>query len=246
VLAAVRKFFNWLVGRDVLMVSPCTLVTPPAAEQSRERILSDDELRLVWEAAHGDGWPFGPLVKLLILSGQRLSEVGGMRWDEVDLPGKLWTLPPERVKNRQRHEVPLSNAAVEILSALPRIKTTKGFVFTTRRDAAVSGYSRAKDRLDASIAAALPSDASAIEHWTYHDLRRTLSSGMARLGIQLPVIEKVINHTSGSFRGVVGVYQRHSFSDEKRKALDAWASFVLQIVAGQPRDNVVPLKGGQQ
>jgi integrase len=147
------------------------------------------------------------------------------------------------VKNGERHEMPLSDAAITIITALPRIKTTKGFVFTTRRDAAVSGFSRAKDRLDAAIAAAGVDGAMALDHWTFHDLRRTMASGMARLGIQLPVIEKILNHTSGSFRGVVGVYQRHSYSDEKRRALDAWASFVQSVVSGKGLANVVTLRG---
>ena len=166
-----------------------------------------------------------------------------MRWDEVDLESKLWTLPPERVKNGERHEVPLSGAVVEILNARPRIRTTKGFVFTTTRNAAVSGFSRAKDRLDDAVAASLTDGAKPPEHWTFHDLRRTMASGMARLGIQLPVIEKVLNHSSGSFRGIVSVYQRHSFADEKRQALDAWASFVRSTVSGRRPANVVPLRG---
>jgi integrase len=243
VLSAVRKLFNWCVARDVIQVSPCTLVTPPAPERSRDRILNDAELKLVWNGADAEGWPFGPLVKLLVLTGQRLAEVGGMRWDELNLENKLWTLPAERVKNGERHEVPLSDAAIAVLTALPRIKTTKSFVFTTRRDAAVSGFSRAKDRLDACVAAAVTGGAPAMAHWTFHDLRRTMASGMARLGIQLPVIEKVLNHTSGSFRGVVGVYQRHSFSDEKRAALQAWASFVQSVVSSQSPENVVNLRG---
>jgi integrase len=160
-----------------------------------------------------------------------------MRWDEIDLDAKMWTLPGERVKNGNKHEVPLSDLAVEILKAQPRIKTTKGFVFTTTRDAAVSGFSRAKDRLDETIAG----DGGPIEHWTFHDLRRTLASGMARLGIQLPVIEKILNHTSGTFRGVVGVYQRHSFADEKRAALQAWTSFVQSTVSGEKPANVYNL-----
>jgi integrase len=240
VLSAVRKLFNWCMARDVIQVSPCTMVTPPAPEQSRDRILTDNELRLVWNAADGDGWPFGPLIKLLVLTGQRLAEVGGMCWEEVDLEQKLWTLPAERVKNGQRHEVPLSDAAVTILRAVPRIKTTRGYVFTTRRDAAVSGFSRAKDRLDAAIAIA-GAEGAPVEHWTFHDLRRTMASGMARLGIQLPVIEKVLNHTSGTFRGVVGVYQRHSFAEEKRTALAAWASHVETVVSGKQLTNVVPI-----
>jgi integrase len=237
VLAAVRKLFNWCLARDVISVSPCALVEPPAPERSRERILTDDEIRRLWKATDVEGWPFGPLVKMLLLTGQRLGEVGGMRWDELDLDAKMWTLPGERVKNDNKHEVPLSDLAVEILRAQPRIKTTKGFVFTTTRDAAVSGFSRAKDRLDETMAA----DGGALEHWTFHDLRRTMASGMARLGIQLPVIEKILNHTSGTFRSVVGVYQRHSFADEKRAALQAWASFVQSTVSGEKPANVVSL-----
>ncbi len=240
-LAAVRKMFNWCLARDVIQVSPCSLIEPPAPERSRQRFLKDDELRMVWNAAEGDGWPFGPLVKLLILTGQRLSEVGGMRWEEVDLANKLWTLPAERVKNGERHEVPLSDAAIAILSALPRIKTSKGFVFATRRDAAVSGFSRAKDRIDAAIVDAT-TDRPPVDHWTFHDLRRTMASGMARIGIQLPVIEKVLNHSSGSFRGIVGVYQRHSYADEKRAALQAWASHVESVVSGKQPSNVVALR----
>jgi integrase len=243
VLSAVRKLFNWCVARDVIQASPCTLVTPPAPERSRDRVLSDDELRMVWNAADGDGWPFGPLVKLLALTGQRLSEVGGMRWQEIDLENRLWTLPAERVKNGERHEVPLSDTAVRIIEALPRIKTSKGFVFATRRDAAVSGFSRGKTRLDLAILAAMPKDAKVPAPWVFHDLRRTLASGMARIGIQLPVVEKVLNHSGGSFAGVAGVYQRHSFAEEKRKALDAWASHVESVVSGKRPANVVALRG---
>lgn len=239
VLAAVRKLFNWCLARDVISVSPCTLVEPPAPERSRERILNDDEIRRLWKATDVEGWPFGPLVKMLLLTGQRLGEVGGMRWDEIDLDAKMWTLPGERVKNDNKHEVPLSDLAVEILKAQPRIKTTKGFVFTTTRDAAVSGFSRAKDRLDETIAG----DGEPIEHWTFHDLRRTMASGMAPLGIQLHVVEKILNHSSGTFGGVAGVYQRYTFADEKRAALQAWASFVQSTVSGQKPDNVVALRG---
>jgi integrase len=243
VLSAVRKLFNWALARDIIAASPCGGVAPPAPERSRDRVLSDDELRLVWNAAEGDGWPFGPLVKLLVLTGQRLAEVGGMRWDEVDLENRLWTLPAPRVKNDERHEVPLSDAAVAIIAALPRIKTTKGFVFATRRDAVVSTFSRAKDRLDAAILAALPKDAKAPEHWTFHDLRRTMASGMAPLGIQLHVVEKILNHSSGTFGGVAGVYQRYSFATEKRSALAVWASHVEGVVSGKQRTNVVALRG---
>lgn len=225
VLAAIRKLFNWCLSRDVITVSPCRLVEPPASENSRERVLSAEEIKRLWAATDAEGWPFGPLVKMLLLTGQRLTEVSGMTWDEVDLDAKLWTLPGDRVKNGNKHEVPLSDAAAEILRSLPRIKTSKGFVFTTIRKVPVSGFSRAKNRLDAIIAG----EGEAIGHWTFHDLRRTAASGMARIGVQLPVIEKILNHVSGTFRGIVGVYQRYGYDDEKRAALQAWSDSINSL-----------------
>jgi integrase len=242
ILAAIRKLFNWCMARDVIQASPCVMITPPAPERSRDRILGDDELGSVWKAADGDGWPFGPIIKLMILTGQREGEVAGMRWDELDLEKKTWTLPASRVKNDELHEVPLSDSAVAIIKALPRIKTGGGFVFAGREGKSVSGFSRAKDRIDEKITEA--TKGRSLSSWVFHDLRRTVASGMARLGIQLPVIEKVLNHKSGTFRGIVGVYQRHSFAEEKRTALAAWASHVESVVSGKQPDNVVPMARG--
>jgi integrase len=231
-LAAVRKMFNWAVSRDIIAASPCAGVKPPSPEQSRDRVLNDTELRNVWQAAGKIGGAFGALVQLLILTGQRRDEVARMESAELDLAGRLWALPPGRVKNDQPHEVPLSEPAIAILAALPRIGDR--FVLTTNGDAPSSNYGKNKRKLDAL----LPADMAA---WRLHDLRRGVASGMARLGINLPVIEKVLNHSSGSFAGIVGVYQRHSFADEKRRALDAWAAFITDLVAVEPRQNVVRL-----
>jgi integrase len=236
VFAAVRKFFNWCVARDILAASPCAGVKPPTAERARDRVLSDDELRRVWAAAEKLGGTFGPLVKLLALTGQRRDEVAGIRWDELDLDTRLWTLPPARTKNNQPHEVPLSKAALAVLQNVPRIASSP-FVLTTNGGAsAASGYSKGKRRIDASLPGDMPP-------WRLHDLRRTCASGLARLGINLPVIEKVLNHTSGSFAGIVSVYQKHSFADEKREALEAWGNFVMALVKGKPASKVVRLRG---
>src|SRR5215831_17373880 len=122
VLAATRKMFAWAVARDIIAASPCTGVKPPSPEQSRDRVLNDDELRSVWLAADQIGWPFGPLVKLLVLTGQRREEVGQMRWSELDIKKCLWVLPIGRTKTGQAaHEVPLSTAAIKILNKIPRI-----------------------------------------------------------------------------------------------------------------------------
>jgi integrase len=238
-LAAVRKLFNWCVARDVIQISPCTLVEPPAPERSRDRILSDDELKLVWKAAESDGWPFGSIVKLMVLTGQREGEIAGMCWSELDLDDKLWTLPAARVKNDELHTVPLSDSAIELIKSLPRIKSSGNFVFAGRQGKQPSAFSHAKARIDESITKA--SGEKPIPAWVFHDLRRTVASGMARLGIQLPVIEKVINHKSGTFRGIVGVYQRHSFTEEKGAALATWATHVEGVVSGKSPDNVVRL-----
>jgi integrase len=232
-LAALRTLFNWALGRALIDLSPCAGVKPPAPEKSRDRMLSDDELRAVWNAAGEIGWPFGDITRLLILTGQRRDEVAQMEWSEIDLERKLWTLPRGRVKNDNGHEVPLSAHAIEIIRKLPRLKDC-AFVFSTTGNGPVSGFAKAKERLD---------EKAGVAHWRLHDLRRTVASGMARLGIALPVIEKVLNHSSGSFRGIVGVYQRHSFSDEKRAALDAWAAQIERIV-NPPGDNVIELRAG--
>ena len=218
VLAATRKLFNWLVARDIIATSPCAGVKPPTDERSRDRVLDDKELRAVWLAAEEIGWPFGAMVKVLVLTGQRRDEVARMEWSEIDFGDKLWTLPRERVKNDEKHEVPLSDAAIAVLKSVPRIAGSR-YVFTTNGKAPSSGYSKGKRRLDALLSPDMPP-------WRLHDLRRTTASGMARLGINLPVIEKVLNHASGSFAGIVGVYQKHEFSEEKRRALDAWGGFV--------------------
>jgi integrase len=236
-LAAVRKMFNWAVTKDILAASPCIGVEAPSPEQSRDRILTDHELRLVWNAADADAGPFGPLVQLLILTGQREAEVAGVCDDEIDRTTRLWTLSGQRTKNGERHEVPLSNPALEIIDAQPRIGA-KRFLFSLDGERPVTTFSRAKNRIDAAVVAAC---GEPMPHWTFHDLRRTMVSGMARLGIELSVIEKCVNHKSGSFRGIVGTYQRHSFLDEKRKALETWGRFVEALIEKPSASNVVEL-----
>jgi integrase len=226
VLAATRKLFNWAIARDIISASPCAGVKPPTDERARDRVLSDDELLHVWRAADKIGGTFGPLVKLLALTGQRRDEVAKMRWEEVDIDKRLWTLPPTRTKNNQAHDVPLSAAALAILDSVPRNESSP-FVLTNGGASPASGYSKGKRRLDALLPADTPP-------WRLHDLRRTCASGMARLGINLPVIEKCLNHTSGSFAGIVGVYQRHNFADEKRAAFEAWGRHVDSLVSGKP------------
>jgi integrase len=234
-LAALRRMCSWAIERGLIDASPCAGIRAPAPEQSRDRVLDDPELKAVWGAAEGLGVPFGPLVRLLLLTGQRRAEVAEMRWSEIDFETRAWTLPKERAKNGVAHTVPLLPQAVEILETLPRIAGEDDLVFTSNGKTPVSGFSKAKARIDA----VLPD----LPHWTFHDLRRTFASGCAKLGVNLPVIEKLLNHVSGSFAGIVGVYQRHSFADEKRAAMQVWARHVEELVSGEA-GNVVEMKRG--
>jgi integrase len=252
VLAAVRKLFNWAVSRDVLAASPVAGVQPPTPETRRDRVLSDDELRLFWRATAALGWPFCPLFRLLLLTGQRLSEGAGMTRREID--GALWTIPAARAKNDKAHAVPLSVPALVTLATAPKIASAGGVIFTTTGRRPVSGFTKAKSRLDAlmieqarreAIEAGADPEAVTIPHWTLHDLRRTAASGMARCGVNLPVIERVLNHVSGSFAGVAGIYNRHTYADEMRHALDLWGAHVLAVIDPQRGDNVVTLRAAR-
>ncbi|MEK8093375.1 integrase arm-type DNA-binding domain-containing protein [Methylocystis sp. IM3] len=238
-LAAFRRLCGWAVERGIIGESPCEKVRAPAAEQSRDRVLSEDEIRVAWQAFEASGWPFGPLAKLLLLTGARRDEVGEMAWSEVDLAARSWTVPKERCKNGVTHEIPLSYAAVRILESLPRIAGS-GLVFTTNGRTPVSGFSRFKAQVDRAMAAGT-GQGTAIEPWKIHDLRRTAASGMAAIGIAPHIVESALNHKSGTIKGVAAVYNRYSYSSEKRAALDAWARRLDEIVIGAPARNVVNL-----
>jgi integrase len=252
-LAAFRRMCSWAVERGLIDASPCEKVRAPAAENSRDRVLSDDEIKRAWEAFEAMGWPFGPLAQMLLLTGARRDEVADARWSEIDLDKKIWNIVKERAKNGMAHEIPLSDAAVTILKSLPRISDGKksDLVFTTTGKTSVSGFSRAKEQFDAVILDAFRAAAvargddleqvTAPAHWTFHDLRRTAASGMAGLGIAPHVVEAVLNHKSGTIKGVAAVYNRYSYADEKRAALEAWARKLDAIVSGRAPANVVEL-----
>jgi integrase len=230
-LSHLSKFFNWLCEQDVIVASPCASVKPPSKEHARDRILSDDEIVKLWHACDTIKGPAGPAVKLLLLTGQRHGEVVGMRRSEIS--GDVWTLAPARTKNKQRHEVPLSAQALAIIDEMPVIY--EDFIFTSSASGRRGNMSRVKAAIDAHMKPATP--------WVLHDLRRTAASGMAALAIRLPVIEKVLNHKSGTFRGIVGVYQRHEYAVEKRDALQRWANHVEGLVSGKPaEDKVVQIR----
>ena len=232
--------FNWAVERGRLPASPMAGMKPPTRERPRDRTLTDDELRWLWQACDACEWPFGPLVKLLLLTAQRRDEVANLEWAELDLGGRVWTMPRHKAKNDRAHEIQLSDAAIEVLNSIPQVGT--GIIFTTTGETSVSGFSRAKRRLDAAMLAAKREELGAkcepIPNWVLHDLRRTAATGMARLNFPPHVVDKVLNHVSGTIRGVAAVYNRFEYLDERRAALEAWGRYVSNLVAPAPA-NVV-------
>jgi len=231
-LARLRHLFNWAVERGRLPASPIAGMRPPTKERARDRTLSEDELRWFWSACETIGWPFGPLAKLLLFTAQRRDEVGQLEWSEIDFDKKTWTIPRQRAKNDRAHEVHLSAAAIEILRTLPRVSGWPVFTINGRP---VSGFSQGKNRLDAAMLAAkrneLGDAAEAIPHWILHDLRRTAATGMARLKTAPHVVDKVLNHVSGTIRGVGAVYNRFEYLDERRTALEEWGQYVCNLTA---------------
>jgi integrase len=229
--AVLRAFFSWARKKRLVASNPCTGLDRPAKEQSRDRVLDDKELRAVWLAAGGLGHPSAGIVRLLILTGQRRNEIADLRWSEIDLDERVLHLPKERTKNARAHDVPLSAQALAIVAGLPRLADAD-LVFTIKRKP-ITGFSRMKGKLDT---------ASGVAGWTIHDLRRTVASGLQRLGVRLEVTEAVLNHRGGSMAGIVGVYQRHDYASEKRDALARWADHVDALVSGK-KANIVTLRG---
>ena len=199
---------------------------------ARERVFPQDEIRRFWTACEALGTPFGPLFKLLLLTGCRLREVAEMRHDELRDDG-TWLIPSSRTKNRRQHLVPLPPLARDLLTSVPRIEGCP-FVFSTTGKSPVSGWSKIKARLDALM------DAS--EPWRLHDLRRTCVTGMSELGIAPHVVELIVNHISGHRAGVAGIYNRSELLPERRAALERWSQHVAGIVSGE-LNNVVSLPG---
>ncbi len=219
-----RACFGWAVSRGSIAINPFHNVPRLAQERARERVLSEAELQRVWNACALLEEPWRPIFQILILTGQRRGEVAGMRWSELQLdPAEkaTWSLPGSRTKNGHPHDVPLSGPARAIVVEVKRFAGCP-LVLSLGRKTPPSGFGKAKARLDQLITA----EGEPLAPWTVHDLRRTVATGLQRLGVRLEVTEAVLNHVSGSRGGIVGVYQRHAWTEEKRVALEAWSRFV--------------------
>jgi integrase len=222
--------FSWAMREGLVDQNPVVGTNKAAEERPRERVLSLDELRLIWRATEGPG-DYNTIVRLLLLTGQRREEVAGMRWSELDLDRAQWLLPSERTKNRRPHIVPLSAPALELLQVHPQ-RVGRELVFGEGAGG-YSGWSRAKERLDARLARLRQGSAGDPDGsqapWTLHDLRRSFATHASEeLAVAPHVIEAVLNHVSGYKSGVAGVYNRATYLREKTDAMQRWAEFVVK------------------
>jgi integrase len=267
-LTRLKTFFRWALDEEVITVSPVARMKPLTREISRDRVLSDDEIGWFWSACDEIGWPFGPLFQLLLVTAQRRDEVGTMTFGELDLERRMWLIPREKAKNNRAHEVALSERALAIIAELREARGGIAeqkeplLVFTTNGKTPISGFSRAKERLDAKMEAlarkarGLPEDNDTyrkalklkggqslprlVPEFILHDLRRTAATGMARLNVSPHIVDKVLNHTSGTIRGVAAVYNRFEYLAERGAALEAWGRYIDNLLV--PQSNVIELR----
>ncbi|MEJ5218866.1 tyrosine-type recombinase/integrase [Cognatishimia sp. D5M38] len=229
-----RRFFNWCVEQGFLQSNPCAGMKPPAGTSVRERVLSDSEVAAIWSATGSLPLLWECAFRVLLLTAQRKNEVLSMEWSEIDRNMRLWKIPGEKTKNGRAHEVPLSELLFEVLGKIPRIGDSR-YVFTTNGKTPLASQSKIKRRLDA-LSSSIHSQHNdheennqPIPHWTIHDLRRTATTGMARLGIAPHVADALLNHKSGSLSGVAAVYNRYGYLDERRRALKMWEEHVISL-----------------
>ncbi|MCC7393289.1 MAG: integrase arm-type DNA-binding domain-containing protein [Sphingomonadaceae bacterium] len=249
VFAYASVLFGWAAKRGDILGNPLADMAKPEAPRARDRVLSDDELAALWTASDELGDPFGPFFRLLILTGQRRSEVAAINWAELDRATATWTIPADRAKNGVAHIVPLSPEVKAELDRLAKVgelgddgleithwpKT--GYVLTTTGRTPISGFTKAKTALDAKVQQ--DRGGKSLDAWRIHDLRRSVATGFQRLGIRFEVTEAVLNHVSGAKGGIAGIYQRHDWKEEKRSALAAWARHVAAVSKPAEVMNVV-------
>lgn len=226
--ARISHLFGWCVERAILESNPAIGMKKPHEERTRDRVLADDEIRLIWNACDVVGYPGGPLARLLLLSACRLNEIAQLTKDQRG--ENVITLP--ETKNGRPHLVPISKPMRAALDDLPKFKGAY-LLTSTAGERPSQNFADLKAELDKH---------SGVTGWVFHDLRRTAASCMARLKIAPHVIEAVLNHSSGAVSGIARVYNRYEYLEEKRAALEKWGTEVRRIVAGRAASNVVAMR----
>ena len=216
-LKTLKTFFKWCVGRAVIDFSPAEGLSSGCRVTSRDRVLTDQELATIILGARQMPHPYRGIVEFLALTGQRREELAQLKRDELDEKTRTWTIPGARTKNKKAHIVHLSELAWRVVAETPG----DDLVFGTSRGKRFQAFSKGKRGLD---------KLSGVAGWRLHDLRRTIVSGMARLGVPPHVADKILNHQAGTISGVAAVYQRHDFLAERKNALDRWGVHVEQLI----------------
>lgn len=241
------SFYTWAMPKlDALPAHPCRDAWRPKAPKARERVLTDYEVALLWAAAEAEGFPYGTVVQLLMLTAQRRGEVLDADWNEFDLKNKIWTIPSDRAKNGVASIVPLSDISLNIInvlnekyesiSGLGDLVSTRVFPAEGNPSNSTGGLPKGWRRIYARV---LEKADRPVPHFTPHDIRRTVATGLQRMGVPLTVSEAVLNHQSGAAKsGVAGVYHRHHYTDEKREALRMWSEELDRIVKLQTQSQM--------
>lgn len=246
-LACIRRMFNFAIERDLVSASPCAAIKAPSKENQCTRCLTTDEIRLFWHSLSNSDLPdesqrtvkMSPqtrlALKLQLVTAQRKGEVIGAEWKDMDLINRIWTIPAAKAKNNNPHRVPLSDFAIELLHEIKKLNTNSQWLFpTARADKPVTGEAIAKALLR-SI------EAIGTEPFTPHDIRRTGATHMTAMGISRLVVSKILNHTDNN--SITAVYDRHSYDNEKRHALEAWSQKLKEIIDdSESANNIFPLK----
>lgn len=220
-LTAIKMFFSWSIERHYILTSPCQALQAPQKPRPRERVLDTGELKKLLAIAQNTPYPFGPIVLLLILTGQRRSEIGSLKWGYIS--GDAITLPSELTKNNRPHAIPIGAWTHQVLNTIPRINTTD-YLFPPwgDRDQPYSNWSNPKETFDKKCL---------IEPWTLHDLRRTFSTNMAALGVRQEVTEKLLNHISGgAVSQIARIYNRHTYFEEMAEALAMYENYLATLI----------------
>jgi len=239
--AYLSTFFAWAVEEDIIDANPLAGIKAPAPKVERDRALEDAEIRLFWKACDQIGWPFGPLFQLLLLLGPRRDELARSTRLQFDLPKQTWILRGRDAKNDDALITHLPRLAVEIIEKLPPIKSSEGYLFTTTGERPISGFGHAAERVEKIMRKmAAEEGLPEIEHFTRHDLRRSLATGMAALGVAPHIVDKILNHSGGTtITGVARIYNRFQYRDERKAALGLWADHIENLIGlVRPREPV--------
>jgi integrase len=216
--SAVSSLFSWAMQMGLVEHNPVIAAYKPETPKSRDRVLSDVELAAIWRGLEDDD--YGKVIKLIVLTAARRQEVGAARWSEFDFDKGTWALPATRSKNSKAHTLPITPLMRSIIDSVPR---RNGFDILFGYRYGFTGWSIGKRALDARIG---------LPHWRVHDIRRSVATRMADLGVQPHIIEQILNHQSGHKRGPAGIYNRSSYEREVRAALALWADHVRSITTG--------------